>query len=527
MTEPEQEKSAHHPPNYKKWTVLIYQAGDNNLNEECIYALKEMKRVGTYGQPPNWGQEVSLLNMLIEFDPAGRANSTRRFEIRKAGGDDELWCDVTDSKGEIDTGDAYNLHKFLCDSIRAHETDHYMVILSGHGGGMREGFLLKDDERPLSSIPSYFPIQMLRQVFGSRELKALLGHRKIDILGFDACLMSMVEVSYELRGAGTLDLVISSEGFTLNSGWPMDRIMKKIKCDPDISPEYLAKAVVTDYVNYYRDYTLGGISIDLSVIKLDRVEYLKSKIDELAYRMIDAFKHEARKKPYDAQEDVTPAFDHDDSYDIDEAEEERLRQAESTAEESTEEDELSRGGRKRHLYYYDEWGRPFQDAILLAHWASQSYNGEQCVDLYDFCNLLQKRLPKSQNEDLNSVWHACQGVKEALLRPNQGFVTYSCYAGASFQYSFGASLYFPWAIYDFAPSYAELDFAKHSQWPHFLRLYLKATRRKARQGLHYKDREKNFRYTPPTDKGPGGMIYSMRNPATTWKDPKCDPSENS
>jgi len=31
----------------KKWTILIYQAGDNNLSEEMVYALNEMKKVGT------------------------------------------------------------------------------------------------------------------------------------------------------------------------------------------------------------------------------------------------------------------------------------------------------------------------------------------------------------------------------------------------------------------------------------------------------------------------------------------------
>ena len=30
-----------------KWLVMIYLAGDNNLSEECVYAITEMKRIGS------------------------------------------------------------------------------------------------------------------------------------------------------------------------------------------------------------------------------------------------------------------------------------------------------------------------------------------------------------------------------------------------------------------------------------------------------------------------------------------------
>src|SRR2546429_9417949 len=28
----------------KKWTVMVYLAGDNNLSDECVFAISEMKR---------------------------------------------------------------------------------------------------------------------------------------------------------------------------------------------------------------------------------------------------------------------------------------------------------------------------------------------------------------------------------------------------------------------------------------------------------------------------------------------------
>src|SRR5262249_9548142 len=48
-------------------------------------------------------------------------------------------------------------------------------------------------------------------------VKKKLG-RKIDLMGFDACLMNMVEVAYELRGSA--DFIVGSEEIEPGDGWP-------------------------------------------------------------------------------------------------------------------------------------------------------------------------------------------------------------------------------------------------------------------------------------------------------------------
>src|SRR5687768_9073014 len=52
-------------PDNKKWIVLVYQAGDNNLSEEMVYALKEMRRIGTTPEFKERGRVLAL------FDPRG------------------------------------------------------------------------------------------------------------------------------------------------------------------------------------------------------------------------------------------------------------------------------------------------------------------------------------------------------------------------------------------------------------------------------------------------------------------------
>ena len=84
------------------------------------------------------------------------------------------------------------LFNFISWTKEHYRAEHYMVVLAGHGAGTEEDFLLKDDSpRNSLSIPA------LREVF--EEVKKYL-KINIDILGMDVCLMSMVEICYELNG---------------------------------------------------------------------------------------------------------------------------------------------------------------------------------------------------------------------------------------------------------------------------------------------------------------------------------------
>ena len=57
-----------------------------------------------------------------------------------------------------------------------------------------------------------------------------------------------------------------------------------------------------------------------------------------------------------------------------------------------------------------------------------------------------------------------------------GFILKSCYSGLTVQYSFGVSIYFPWAEEPAElEEYERLFFARDSRWAEFLRAYLKAT----------------------------------------------------
>lgn len=443
------------------WTVMVYLAGDNNLTTECMFALTEMKKA-------TLGKQV---NVIAQFDPSDPYLPTHRYEISARRKSQSLCYDIIDcachdaDAGEVcfgkesanaktlsgvrklgrktrnaaldeaclidptqcddvitddtDTGSPVTLYNFISFCLEKYPADHYMVILSGHAGGTERDYLLRDESSARS-----LTLNELRQVF--KRVKKDRNDELIDIIGMDNCLMSMAEICYELRGLA--QTVVGCESFSPASGWPYRQILKRLSKDFSSAKslkrkslvEDVAVAIVEEYVNYYSNYWLAGLSVTQSALKLSKVEKLQEHIDRLAV----------------------------------------LMERELVAVRG---DKKSRGRSGRGN---------FQDSLLLAHWEAQSYNGEQFVDLYDFCDCLKNRIAPG------AIASQCTEIKKFLA---EEFVLKSCYSGADYQYSYGVSLYFPWS--QVAPSYWNLDFVRNSErsgWGSFLRTYTLLTRREPR-----------------------------------------------
>ena len=428
------------------WTVLLYMAGDNNLTEECVYALTEAKQALT--------NEFDKLAVVAQFDPSGVRSQTKRYLLRsktKSLEDDAAQIGWTAS--ETDTGEPLNLLEFIRWGIAQFPAKYYMVVLIGHGGNnIDEDFLLRD-ENP----PNALNVLELRHIFEQLEAD----HRMIHILGMDTCLMNMAEVCFELNRA-SVKFMVSSEGFSPNTGWPyqqiLDALRDQIKDKPgEAKPEWLAKQIVQQYNAFYEPYINGGIAVDQSVLEIYKIDEVKKRM----FTLVGALQEEINKGELD-------------------------------------------------------YGKPKNNALVLAHWDAQSYNGELFVDLHDFCDRLVVRYKELKEKgiavDISKVVELCKKVSEAI----DDLSVKTCVAGAAFQFSYGISIYFPWAI--LSPRYKNLAFPKETRWLDFLRQYHVLTRRPSRKRFRgetkFDDTVPPFRFAVPTTKGRAGTVESMRNPPT-------------
>ena len=424
-----------------EWTVLLYMAGDNNLSEECVYALNEIKE-GLDDNP--------RLSVLAQFDPSGLRAATRRFELHSTA--TSLSDDVRWEARETDTGEPSNLLDFIRWGISTYPANNYMVVLVGHGTGTDDDFLR--DENP----PNSLSVLEFQEVFAKLKRD---GHT-IDILGMDTCLMSMAEVCYEML-RNKVTYMVGSEGFAPNTGWPyraiLSELSKKISRDGSaapVDPRDLAIQIVDQYQEFYTPYINGGISVDQSALEVANIEGVQQAMFSLVRTLNEEFE-------------------------------------------------------SRQLEYFSDK----QNALILAHWEAQSYNGENFADLYDFCERLRIRYPDDE------VKKRCERVQEAI----RSVVVKSNVAGAAFQFSFGLSIYFPWS--GLSPNYGNLSFPKATNWIDFLQFYLNKTRRPRGQEPAPANAMVEapplpaqgiadmapVRATTPANRGRTGNVESMRNPA--------------
>lgn len=281
------------------WTFLVYMAGDNNLSRAAEKDLAELRAVGS----------TADVRVLVEVDRAGEG-ATKRYRIERDGRGE----DVQDL-GETDSGDSATVLDFVRWAAREEPADRYALVLWNHGGGWAPGEMerLSDGapeftagearERAASPLSRLFFRRSLANILrrGSareraicsddgtghsldtvelggllRQIRAEIG-RPLDLLGMDACLMSNLEVAYELRG--DVRCVVASEEDEPAGGWPYTAVLEKLTRDPAQPAGQLATSIVREYHDAYSDSTRAVTQAALDLQKLDP---LLAPLDALA-----------------------------------------------------------------------------------------------------------------------------------------------------------------------------------------------------------------------------------------------------
>ena len=123
------------------------------------------------------------------------------------------------------------------------------------------------------------------------ELKRVLARahkilgRKVDLVGMDACLMTMIEVAYQLRDHARV--LVGSEELEPGAGWPYATILGDLATRPAMAPAELGATVVRRYVASYRH---GAENATQSAIDLGQVGDLVEAVALLARRLLAALR---------------------------------------------------------------------------------------------------------------------------------------------------------------------------------------------------------------------------------------------
>ena len=276
------------------WTVMIYMAADSDLEAALLADLNELRAVET----PQW------LNVLILFDrhtaldtSDGNWTGTRLFRVtpgmpsglERIADPTYLKIGNTGDSDELDMGDGATLDGFLRFAESAYAADHYALILSGHGSG-----LMKKDFETSSYVPQGICSDASGTTDGMSVQDALapaLQSHEIDVLGFDACLMGMVEVVWAVKDH--VQYVIASEANESADGWDYKNWLSDWIERDDRSPRTFAEQQVLSYQNYYTS-VVPPFQVTVSVVETSKLSALGDAINGLyAQYALDEFIYQA------------------------------------------------------------------------------------------------------------------------------------------------------------------------------------------------------------------------------------------
>ena len=103
----------------------------------------------------------------------------------------------------------------------------------------------------------------------------------VDLVGMDACLMTMLEVAYQIRDHARV--LVGSEELEPGAGWPYAVILGDLASKPTLGPEELGATIVRHYVEAYE---ATGLDATQSAIDLDQLDDLVDAVDALALALL-------------------------------------------------------------------------------------------------------------------------------------------------------------------------------------------------------------------------------------------------
>jgi hypothetical protein len=256
-------------PEEKEWTFLHYGAGDNDLADFISKNVDQMESAGS----------DSHTNLVSQLDLPDQ--SCKRYYLTRDNRHRVITSPVVQDLGSgVNMADPKVLTDFIVWGMTRYPSKHVALVIGDHGGGTDGAIVdVSDGGKRMMKPPD----------IGSalRNAEAVTG-RKLDVIGFDCCLMANTEVAYELRDCA--QYMVASEESESGYGWAYnnflsERILNDVQTALNnrinVGPKDFARKIVDDS---------EGVEDDLptmSAIDLSKMQDLARSIDNLAQAVLD------------------------------------------------------------------------------------------------------------------------------------------------------------------------------------------------------------------------------------------------
>ncbi len=249
------------------WLVLLWFGADNNLDNNALMDLQELNVAGH-------NQNFSA---VVMFDRPEKEHDG--MYVLASNGSLVLIDRYSDAYDGIDSGSGDSLEVWLTSQLKNFVANKYALIIWNHGNAWI------GDHQYITKAISFDDSQgnALAIAELAKAIKNALseaGLQKLDVLGFDACLMGSFEVLYEVKDLA--EYAVASSFSEPGYGWDYT-FLEEVSSTTD---EFeFSKKIVDFYREYARrnDYqTYLTIGLSLAVYDLEKASDLYDALDNLA-----------------------------------------------------------------------------------------------------------------------------------------------------------------------------------------------------------------------------------------------------
>ncbi|MBL8049974.1 MAG: hypothetical protein JNM46_02020 [Anaerolineales bacterium] len=267
--------SAAPPAPNAKWTVMVYIAGDNNLED---YVVKDLElELGAVGSSADV-QIVALADRAPGYDTSrGDWQGTKIYHVTQGMIADS--ASAVEDWGERNTGDPQTLIDFVNWSKTNYPADHYVLYFWGHGWNWHPGYVMSDDTN--ADTLDYQEMQAAIPSLGF-----------IDVVGYDGCNMASIEIFDLWHGHATA--VSSSQEYVGWDGIEYDLVLAQLAANPNMTADQVAIATSQSAT---KDKTWSAVAVD------SRYDALQTALDNWFTALNNGLS--ANRKKYDSAFNAT------------------------------------------------------------------------------------------------------------------------------------------------------------------------------------------------------------------------------
>ena len=244
--------------NLPEWGFYVYMAGDNTLYEEVTDDLNEMKMVGSN----NNLEIVTLTDQLL-------GNDSHAYHVIKHGVEETPLSEINATwENEIDMGDGETLKDFMVWATTEYPAQRKILVIWDHGSGWKK---VAEDQGSHLTVPE------IRKAI--EDYREITGDPPLTMIGFDACLMGMFEIAYELKDQA--EMIHGSEAYEPLEGWTYNHLLYKL--EQQTTNSELAHYIVNDYIESYRNGSVyTSYSVTAAVVDTSKLEDVWDKLEDFS-----------------------------------------------------------------------------------------------------------------------------------------------------------------------------------------------------------------------------------------------------